>query len=341
MHQVGVIGCGYWGPNLVRNCQALPDVNVKYVCDRDDARLSYMTGLYPGVASTADYQQVLGDEEIDAVFIATPVATHSALGLEALEAGKHTFIEKPLAPSVDACTRMIATAEKRSLQLMVGHTFIYSEPVRAIKRIIDSGEIGEVMYIGSRRLNLGLFQKDINVAWDLAPHDLSIIFYLLDQRPISVNCQGLSHFAEGIEDVTTMTLTYGENCLATVQSSWLDPKKIREITIVGTKKMVLYDDTEPLEKIKIYDKSVSVPPHYDTFAEFQYSYNYGDVNIPYVKQVEPLRVEAQHFFDCIDGKDVPMSSGRHGRDVVAVLEAASQSLKQGGAAVPFRIDSEH
>ena len=339
-HTVGVIGCGYWGPNLVRNCQAIPEARVKYVCDLDQSRLDYMSSLYQDVEATKDYRQIFNDPEVDSVFIATPVATHSKLGIESLEAGKNTFIEKPLSPSVRECNRLIEAADERFLVLMVGHTFVFSSPVREIKKIIDSGEIGEVMYVASRRLNLGLFQQDINVAWDLAPHDLSIVLYLLEKQPISINCQGKSHLVDGMEDITSITLNFENGCIALIQSSWIDPRKVREMTIVGTKKMIVFDDTEPLEKVRIYDKSVNVPPHYDTFAEFHYSYHYGDVRIPFIKQTEPLRVECQHFFDCIDKGIDSLSSGKKGREVVAILEAAGESLKNNGSAMPFLAKAE-
>jgi predicted dehydrogenase len=218
---------------------------------------------------------------------------------------------------------------------MVGHTFIYTAEVRKIKQILDSGELGEVLYISSRRLNLGLFQKDINVAWDLAPHDISIILFLLGEPPVSVNCQGKDHVAEGIEDVSNMSLNYTNGRFATIMSSWLDPNKVREMTIVGTKKMLVYNDIEPQEKIKIYDKRVEAPPHYDTFAEFQYSYHYGDIYSPHLSQAEPLKRECQHFLDCIDNNREPETSGLDGLRVVQILEASTQSLKNNGAAVPL------
>jgi len=216
---------------------------------------------------------------------------------------------------------------------MVGHTFIYSAPVRKIKEIIDSGEIGEVYYISSRRLNLGLFQRDINVTWDLAPHDISIILYFLDRPPVSVNCQGKAHVNPGIEDVTNLSLNFDNGGFATIHSSWLDPNKIREMIIVGSKKMIVYDDNQPLEKIKIYDKRVEVPPHYDDFAGFHYSYHYGDMLAPYIQQAEPLKEETRHFLDCMTSKQEPMSSGRDGHFVVEILEAASRSLSEDGAMV--------
>jgi predicted dehydrogenase len=216
--------------------------------------------------------------------------------------------------------------------LMVGHTFLFSPAVRRMKEIIDAGDIGEVQYIAARRLNLGLFQKDINVAWDLAPHDISILLHLLQELPARVSCQGSSHVTQGIEDVTMMYLTFPHLC-AFVHNSWLDPKKVRQMTVVGSQRMIVYDDTEPLEKLKIYDARVEVPPHYDTFAEFTYSYHYGDAYVPYIKQDEPLKLECQHFLDCIRNSEVPLTNGRLGLDVVRILEAANESLQLQGASV--------
>ena len=216
---------------------------------------------------------------------------------------------------------------------MVGHTYIYSSPVRAIKNIIDSGELGKILYISSSRLNLGLFQKDINVTWDLAPHDLSIIHYLLNDIPVSLNCQGRAHLRQGVEDVTTLSLQFRNSAFAVFNYSWLDPNKVREMKIVGSKKMLCYDDTQPLEKIKIYDTRVEVPPYYDTFAEFQFAYHYGDVYSPYMKQIEPLKVETQHFINCIRSGDEPMTNGLDGLRIVQILEASTLSLKNKGANV--------
>ncbi len=337
MHNVAVIGCGYWGPNLVRNFRGLSDVTMSVICDKSRERLGHVGKLYPEVETTVDVKRVFDDPLIDMVAIATPVFTHFALASECLKKGKHVFVEKPLASSAAECKEMIRLAEEKSLVLMVGHTFVYTQTVRKIKEIVDSGEIGDVMYVSCRRLNLGLFQKDINVAWDLAPHDLSIILYLLNKKPVSVNCQGKAHVSPTVEDVTNISLTFPNGGFAMIQSSWIDPRKVREITIVGTKKMIVYDDTEPLEKIKIYDKHVQAPPHYDTFAEFQYSYHYGDILSPFVREAEPLKIECQHFVDCVDKKARPDSSGYEGLTVVQILEAATESLKRGGGTVPLEL----
>jgi len=330
---IGVVGCGYWGPNLIRNFSALPDCTVRYVCDKDEKRLAHMKQLYASVETTKDFDQIVRDKEVDAVVVATHVHLHYELAKKALLAGKHAFVEKPMTQTSEQANELVQLAAKKKLTLMVGHTFIYSSPVRRIKEIIQSGDIGEVQYISSRRLNLGLFQKDINVAWDLAPHCISIILYLLGKPPLSVNCQGKAHINKDIEDVTNISMDFDNGGFATVQSSWLDPNKVREMIIVGSKRMIVYDDNEPLEKIKIYDKRVETPPHYDTFAEFQYSYHYGDMYAPYIKQVEPLKVETQHFLDCIKTGKRPETSGLEGLRVIQILEASSHSLKEGGGRI--------
>ncbi len=331
---IGVIGCGYWGPNLIRNFNSLPDCNLKAVCDRDESRRRHMLSLYPGVKAVEDSETLFADKEIDAIVVAAPVRYHYPLAKAALLAGKHVLIEKPMASSSAECEELIELADREGLTLMVGHTFIYSEPVSKITQIINSGDIGDISYINSQRLNLGLFQKDINVAWDLAPHDLSIILHILGESPTHVNCQGNAHITPGIEDVTNMSLSFGKR-FATIQSSWLEPRKVRQMTIVGTKRMIVYDDLQPLEKIRVYDVRVDRPPHYDSFAEFQYSYHYGDSYIPRIEHSEPLKVQCQHFLDCIMKGTTPMTCGRRGLELVRILEASSDSLRSGGSPVAF------
>lgn len=335
MLNVAVVGCGYWGPNLIRNLSHLPECRVAAICDSDQKRLGEVGALYPQANTTSDFGELVNDDALDAIVVATPVRFHYDMAVKSLGAGKHTFIEKPMASSTEQCRELVDLAQGNNLVLMVGHTFLYSTPVIRIKEIISSGDLGEIQYISARRLNLGLFQQDINVAWDLAPHDISIILHIMDEKPTAVNCQGKAHVNPDIEDVTSMTLDFDRG-FAMVQSSWLDPNKIRQITFVGTKKMLVYDDLEPLEKIKIYDKRVEVPPHYQTFGEFQYAYHYGDMYAPYLRMVEPLKVECQHFLDCIrDGKH-PISGGQEGLEVVEILEASSKSLALGGKAVSLR-----
>lgn len=331
--KVGIVGCGYWGPNLVRNFRSLPDCSLKIMCDLSEQRLKHLKTLYPEVEGTTDYHHALNGVGLDAVIIATPVRTHFALAKAALLAGKHTFIEKPMASSAAECEELIAIARKNGLVLMTGHTFLYSPAVRKIKEIVQKGDIGEIRYICARRLNLGLFQKDINVAWDLAPHDISIILHIMEEQAVTINCQGSARVTPGIEDVTTIWLEFTRQRSAIIHSSWLDPRKVREMTIVGSKRMIVYDDVSQLEKIRIFDARVERPPHYDTFAEFHYAYHYGDVHVPYIKQEEPLKTECQHFLDCIRSGTDPMSSGEQGLRLVRILESASVSLKKGGAPV--------
>ncbi len=333
--KVGVVGCGYWGPNLIRNFRSLPDCSLKMMCDLSEQRLAHLKTLYPEVRGEVDFSHMLNGAGLDAVVIATSVHLHYSMAKASLLAGKHTLIEKPMAASSRECEELIEIAKERGLVLMVGHTFLYSPAVRKIKEIVDWGDIGELRYICARRLNLGLFQKDINVTWDLAPHDLSIIMHIMGEPPQSVNCSGSTHVTPGVEDVTSMNLSFSRNRSAMVQSSWLDPRKVREMTFVGSKRMIVYDDVAPLEKIRIFDARVERPPHYDTFAEFQYAYHYGDMYAPYIKQEEPLKAECQHFLDCIRNGTKPLTSGTQGLELVRILEAASVSLRQNGNPVYF------
>ena len=330
---VGVLGCGYWGPLLVRAIKGLPHCRLKAVCDLDIARVKHVCALYPDLEGVTAPQQLFTACDLDAVVIATPVKSHYPLAKASLLAGKHTFIEKPMATSSEECEELIDIAERNGLVLMVDHTFLYSAPVRKIVQIVQAGDLGEIRYINSRRLNLGLFQKDINVAWDLAPHDISIILHILGEFPVAVNCQGNAHVTPQVEDVTNMSLLFPHKRFATIQSSWLEPRKIREMTIVGSRRMIVYDDLQTHEKIRIYDVRVERPPHYDTFAEFQYSYHYGDSYIPYLHQEEPLKLACQHFADCIKTNSQPLTDGRKGLEMVKILEAASTSLKRNGAPV--------
>src|SRR5882724_10948369 len=333
--KIGVVGCGYWGPNLVRNFRSLTECNLKMMCDLNENRLKHLRSLYPEVEGATDYDHLLNGANLDAVVIATAVRLHFPMAKASLLAGKHTFIEKPMAGSSRECEELVAIAREKGLVLMTGHTFLYSPAVRKIKEIVDAGDIGEIRYICARRLNLGLFQKDINVAWDLAPHDISIIQYIMEEQPMTVNCQGSAHITPGVEDVTTMWLGFAKQRTAIIHSSWLDPRKVREMTIVGSKRMIVYDDVATLEKIRVFDARVETPPHYDTFAEFQYAYHYGDVYVPYVKQEEPLRSECQHLLECIKNGATPLTDGRNGLELVRILEASSESLRRGGAAVEF------
>lgn len=335
---VGVVGCGYWGPNLIRNFAALPDCHLRAVCDLNTERLKHIQSLYRDVEPFSDFGRFLSEGQLDAVVVATSVGLHHRMAKAALEAGKHILVEKPLAASSAECIDLIDTAKRNGKIVMCGHTFLYSPVVRRIKQIVDRGDIGEVRYISARRLNLGLFQKDINVAWDLAPHDLSIILYILGELPQRVNCSGAANVSPRVQDMTSMWLGFTKNRSAIVQSSWLDPRKTREMTIVGSRRMIVYDDLASLEKIRIFDARVDSPPHYDTFAEFHYAYHYGDVYIPYVKQEEPLRIECQHFLDCIRTGQRPISDGEQALQLVRILEASSKSLENFGAPVELTGD---
>ncbi|MCF7762173.1 MAG: Gfo/Idh/MocA family oxidoreductase [Verrucomicrobia bacterium] len=335
--KVGVVGCGYWGPNLARNFRLLPDCNLKMICDLSEKRLAHVRSLCPEAKAEKDYTRMLNEGRLDAVVIATAVKLHFPMAKASLLAGKHTMIEKPMASSSAECEELIEIARRKGLVLMVGHTFLYSPAVAKIKEIVECGDIGDLRYICSRRLNLGLFQKDINVAWDLAPHDVSIILHVMGELPTSVNCRGSAHITPGVEDVTSMCLTFPKDRSAIIHSSWLDPRKVREMTIVGSKRMIVYDDVAPLEKIRIFDSRVERPPHYDTFAEFHYAYHYGDMYAPYLKQEEPLKIECQHFLDCIREGRLPISCGKNGLDLVRILEASSLSLSQHGS--PITLES--
>ena len=335
--KIAVIGCGYWGPNHVRNFLQSNKVEELFCCDLDQKRLDRIKKLYPTVKAVSDYKEILGMEDLDAAVIATPVSTHYQIAKDFLSRGKNVFVEKPFTHSSETAYELAKLAAEKQRVLMVGHTFEYTAAVNKIKEIIESGEIGRILYISCIRVNLGLFQPDINVVWDLAPHDISIILYLLGENPVSINSQGRAHFKSGIEDVATTTLNFKNGVIAFIHNSWLDPNKIRKTTIVGTRKMLVYDDIENQEKIKIYDKGIEVPPYYDSFAEFHFSYRYGDIYSPRIEDYEPLRKQCEHFIACIQNGRTPHSDGYNGLRVVSILEASSKSLKQGGKAIAIKM----
>lgn len=323
--KVGVVGCGYWGPNLIRNFIELPSSDLSYVADLQEDRLSHIKKLYPRVTVSKDYGDFLKNG-VEAVVIATPPSTHFEVAKECLEHGLHVMVEKPMTLNSPQAETLIELADKKDLILMVGHTFEYNSAVQALKELIDSGELGQIYYVDAARLNLGLFQRDLNVLWDLAPHDISILLYILGEKPISVNAQGASCVFKGIHDVVYVNMTFPGDIMAHIHVSWLDPCKIRRITVVGSKKMAVFNDIDPLGKIRIYDKGVDAPPYTDTYADWQCNYRTGDILIPNIRFVEPLRQECQHFLECIAGHIEPRSSGRDGLAVVKVLEAAQRSL---------------
>jgi predicted dehydrogenase len=327
--RVGVIGCGYWGPNLIRNFVEMSETQLVAVADLRSDRLAHIRARYPGVQVTDDFQDLFS-MSLDAVVVATPPPTHFRIARDCLEQGLHVLVEKPLTLNSRDSLELIEIAERRNLTLMVGHTFLYNAAVRTLKKLIETGELGQIHYIDAVRVSLGLFQPQLDVIWDLAPHDISILLYLLDSDPVLINALGTECIFKGKPDIAYLTLDFADSTLAHIRVSWLDPCKVRRITVVGSKKMVVYDDLETLEKIKIYDKGVETLPYTDSFADFHCGYRYGDVVIPSIQFTEPLRAECQHFVECIINNTRPVSSGQNGLEVVQVLEAAERSLYYGG-----------
>ncbi|MEP6651714.1 MAG: Gfo/Idh/MocA family oxidoreductase [Myxococcales bacterium] len=335
--RVGQIGFGYWGPNVLRNLVALPDVRVTWVAETDPKRAAEAGRVAAGSRSASDYHQLLTADDVDAVVVTAPAAAHFAMARDALQAGKHVLVEKPLASTGAECRELISLAEKAGKVLMVGHTFLYSPPVRQLKGYVDQGTLGKVLYLYAQRVNLGRVRKDVNALWNFAPHDVSIISYLLGKEPVSVSARGFDYVQPGIADVVFMTLVYPENVAAHVHISWLDPLKVRRMTVVGDKQMAVYDDTSSDAKLAIYDRGVDKLPTPDSprdfsdFAEFQLKVRSGDVVIPAVDFKEPLRAECAHFVECVRTGARPFTDGVHGLGVVAALEAAERSMKNGGA----------
>jgi len=333
MTNIAAVGAGYWGPNLIRNLVSSSKGTLKTVCDLDEKKLEKISKLYPAVKITTNYDDVLKDSEIDAVVIATNPGTHSELALKALEAGKHVFVEKPMALSSKEGEQMVKLANEKKLVLMTGHTFVYNAAVRKLKELAESGELGEVLYVYGSRLNLGLYQKETNVVWDLGPHDVSILLYLLGKHPKGVSAITSWHVMEGREDVAFINLRFNDHSVCNLHLSWLDPNKVRQMVVVGSKKMAVFDDVEPLEKIKIFDKSVEQPSESFNFGEFNMSYRYGDIVIPKLESTEPLRIETDHFIECIKEGKKPVSSGEEGLEVIRILEAVEESSRQNGKEV--------
>jgi predicted dehydrogenase len=330
MKRVALVGYGYWGPNLLRNYVEMPEVEVSWVCDSRPEALAKAKSRYPSLGLTGDFEDVLRDPRVDAVIIATPISTHFPLAARALEAGKHVFVEKPMAGSRAQAEELVGLAKSEDRVLMVGHTFVYSPPVRKVKEIIASGELGDIYFATSSRVNLGLHQKDASVVWDLAPHDLSILFYLLEEAPSSVSVTGRGCIKKEIPDVAFLNLRFPSGVIAEVQVSWLSPVKLRRMAIVGSKKMLVYDDTESVEKVKVYDHGVHFKDP-ETFGEFQLSYRTGDIWAPKIESSEPLRIEASHFLECLETGATPITNGVAGLVVVSALEAADYSLFNKGA----------
>ncbi len=327
MIRIAVIGCGYWGPNLVRNFNELDDVEISAVSDLKPDRLQLIKKKFPNIDVTVDHNAILDNPYIDAIAIATPVETHFPLASEALKNGKSVFIEKPLTSSVTEAEELINLAERYNKTLMVGHTFIYTGAVRKIKEIIEKGEIGNIYYFDSVRVNLGLFRPRVNVIWDLAPHDVSIMDYLLGANPEYVSAVGVSHFGTGIENIAYITINYPDNLLAHIHVNWLAPVKLRKVLISGSKKMIVYDDTEPDEKVKIYDKGIILNGSPDKIYDRMVGYRIGDMYSPKIDSAEALRRECSHFIDCIDNNKIPITDGYAGLRVVRILQAAQLSIE--------------
>lgn len=332
--RIGVVGAGYWGPNIIRNFYQIPTCEMAVCCDMDEKRLAHMRNLYPGVATTTNYDDLVGDDSIDAIAVCTHVSAHYPLAKKALEAGKHVLVEKPLTPRVEEAEELVELARKGGRVLMVDHTFEYTAGVNKMKEIIESGLLGDILYVHCSRLNLGIFQRDINVVWDLAPHDLSIVLYAAGLKPTSVRTVGMKLLHPKVEDMAFVTLNCNGSGSAVIHVSWVDPFKVRRVSVVGTKQMLVYDDLDPLAKIQIYDKGVENPPHYDTYGEFLCSYHYGDIHMPCLKEAEPLSVMCKHFLECIETGKTPRSDGESGLRMVRLLAASDQSIAKGGTEVP-------
>ncbi len=336
--RLGVIGCGYWGPNLIRNCVEIPSISLEAVADFDRSRLDHIQTRYPGIKlTTTDYTQLF-DAGLDGVVISTPPETHHKIASECLEQGLHVMIEKPMTTTSADGWHLIELAEKHDRVLMVGHTFEYNAAVRALTDLVNDNELGKIHYIDAVRVGLGLFRPGLNVVWDLAPHDISILIHLLGELPTTVATRGAACVQDVLEDVAYMTLTFPSGILAHSRMSWLDPCKTRRITVVGSKKMAVYDDVEAHEKIKLYDKGVSAIRRTDTYGEFQFAYHYGNVVSPYIRFEEPLALQCGHFAECIQTGEPPLTDGVNGVRVVEVIEAAQHSLASGG--IPTVIGAE-
>ena len=330
---IGVVGCGYWGPNLLRNFAENDSAELRWICDTDEARLAAMGRRYPAAQAASDYQKLLADPQLDAVAVVTPVATHFQIARQALLAGKHVLVEKPLTATATEAEELIDLARRNGRTLMVDHTFVYTGAVRKMKEVVQSGELGELLYFDSVRINLGLFQRDINVVWDLAPHDLSIMDYLIERQPDGLSAIGSCHIEKGIENIAYLILHFPDDFIAHFHFNWLAPVKIRHTLIAGSRKMILYDDIEPTEKVRVYDKGVSTNrTGPDREADYQtlVSYRTGDVWAPKLDTTEALRHVVAEFLDSIRTARQPLTDGAAGLRVVRLLEAAQRSIKQGG-----------
>jgi len=337
MVNIGVVGCGYWGPKHIRVCHEFSEAKLTAVCDLDENKLHQVGDQYPDLQTTNSYQAFL-QNGVDAVVIATPVHSHFKLAKEALLQHKHVLIEKPMTTTSREALELIELAKKQNLTLMVGHTYEYHPAVEFLREIVSNGELGDIYSIDSDRLNLGLFRPDVNVLWDLAPHDISIMLRLLNEDPIAVSARGTHHIDASIYDVAYIEILFANGTMGHIHVSWLHPRKIRQTTIVGSKKMAVYDDVSESEKIHIFDKGLSFPEDHNNghgndnnkFSAWPPNYRYGDVVIPFISNAEPLKLECSHFIKCIRDGTRPRSDGWTGLKVVTILEAADRSLENGG-----------
>lgn len=332
---VGIAGVGYWGPNLVRSFAETPQCEVRYVCDRRQDALARINKRFAHVRVTTRFEDLLEDRDLDGIVIATPAATHAALAMQALQAGKHVLVEKPLAHDVEAGECLVALAREQKRTLMVGHTFEYNVAVRKLREVIGDPAFGDVVYAYSRRVNLGVLRDDVNALWNLAPHDISIILYLFDEYPTCVTAQGLAHIRPGVEDVAFAYLEFPSGRAAHIHVSWLDPSKVRNMTVIGARRMAIYDDLDPEAKIKIYDRGFEIEPvtsgiDHASSTSYTFRTRAGDIVCPYVEWKEPLVVECRHFVDVIRDGGVPLTDGENGLRVVRILAAATESMRQGG-----------
>ncbi len=332
MSDIAVIGCGYWGPNLIRVLCTLPYQGNVYVCDTNSSRLQMIHNRYPMVKITTELSSIIENPEIDKVIIATPISTHYDLAKRALKANKHVFVEKPMTQNSLFAQELVKVSDESKRILMVGHTFEFSPPVTKIKQLIQNGDLGEIYFITTSRVNLGLHQRDVSVIWDLAPHDFSILFHILNEAPVSISAFGKDYIQKSIPDVAFINLEFPSKVIAHVQVSWLAPSKLRRTAIVGSKKMLIWEDTDPMEKVKIYDKGVDLPDP-QSFGEFQLSYRTGDIVSPKIASTEPLQTEIQHFLECCKTQKTPLTDGRSGLRVVKALEMAEASLSNQGSKV--------
>jgi predicted dehydrogenase len=335
---IGVIGYGYWGPNLVRNFMETPATRVVAVSDLRPDRLAPLHRRYPTVETLSDYRDMLSNPQVDAVVVATPVSTHYDLALEALRAGKHVLVEKPLSASAENAARLVEEASKRNRVLMVDHTFVYTGAVRKIHEMVAAGRLGELYYYDSVRVNLGLFQHDVDVMWDLAVHDLSIIDYVLPERPVAVAATGMSHFPGQPANMAYLTLFFSGTLIAHIHVNWLSPVKVRRTLVGGSRNMIVYDDIEPSEKVKIYDRGISMNESPESLYTMLVSYRTGDMWAPQLDITEALRTESVHFATCIQNNEQPISDGRAGLRVVEILEAATRSLAEHGRQIELDLD---